>query len=149
MTSRHLGIFAVLLLLGLTAGPALAEVHVVQMTTVDFEPRFVPEEISVQPGDTVQWINADPFLLDHGVTSGTGAADPKAGELWDSGTVRSGEVFEHTFQDTGDFEYFSRPHEFAGMFGVIHVTNSLPVPEVKTSTWGKIKVQLGNILPRD
>ena len=83
----------------LSAGSAAADVHVVQMTTVNFEPRFIPAEITIRPGDTVQWINVDPFGLDHAVTSGTGSADPLAGTLWVSGTLHFGEYFERKATD--------------------------------------------------
>jgi plastocyanin len=135
--------------LALSAGSASADVHIVQMTTVNFEPRFVPAEITVRPGDTVQWINVDPFGLDHAVTSGTGSADPLAGTLWISGTLHFGEFFEHTFGETGDFEYFSPSHEFDGMSGAVHVSTSLDTGEgTKSSTWGLVKASFNSILPK-
>lgn len=150
MVSRHSALAAVALVLaGAIGWSASAETVTIQMTTVDFQPRFVPEELTIEPGDTVRWVNVDPFLLDHSTVSGTGSADPLAGRVWDSGILRSSDFFEVTFPDAGDFEYFSRPHEYEGMFGVIHVTTGLPVPEIEISTWGKIKVKFDDILPKD
>lgn len=150
MTSRPLA-FVLLALLGLAVVPAAsAKLVTVQMTTVDFEPRFVPAEITVEPGDTVRWINTDPFLLEHAVSSGTGEADPQAGDLFASGMLRSNEYFEYTFDVTGDFDFFSPPHEFEGMFGVVHVTTILDTGgRIETSTWGRLKAQFDGILPRD
>jgi plastocyanin len=143
-------ILAAPLAVALLAGAARAETHVVQMTTdSSFEPRFVPAEVTIRPGDTVRWVNTDSFLLDHATASGTGSADPLAGALWDSGVLRSGEWFEVTFQETGVYEYFSPPHEYEGMSGTVRVDSGLGFPgEVELSTWGKIKEQFNDLLPR-
>jgi plastocyanin len=140
--------FAVLTLLAL-ASAVSADTVIVQMTTVDFQPTYVPADLTVRPGDTVRWVNVDPFLLDHSTSSGTGSADPLAGALWSSGTIRTGEYFEHTFADAGDFAYFSVSHEYEGMFGMIHVSTSLPVPSIEPTTWGRVKSTFRDLIPRD
>lgn len=122
-----------------------------QMTTdANFEPRFVPDELTIRPGDTVRWVNTDGFLLDHATRSGTGSADPLAGALWSSGVLHSGESFEVTLEDAGDYEYFSPPHEYEGMFGIIHVDTGTGIGsgEIKPSTWALIKQKFDTILPR-
>jgi plastocyanin len=140
---------AVVLALALPVAAA-AEVVVVEMTTVDFEPRFVPEEVTVRPGDTVRWVNTDPTALEHVTCSGTGSFDPAAGDLWLSPTLAFGQWYEHTFEDVGTFDYFSVPHEFAGMFGVVVVTTSTGGGDnIETSTWGLIKRTASPWLPRD
>jgi len=132
------------------AWPAFADTIVVQMTTVDFTPKFVPNDVTVRPGDTVRWVNVDPFLLDHSTCSGTGSADPVAGTIWNSGTVPSGQWFEHTFQTVGDFAFFSIPHEFDGMFGIVRVTPSSDIDGViELTTWGRLKSTFRNVLPRE
>lgn len=141
-------LFAALLAVGITL-PATAATVIVQMTSVNFTPTFVPNEITVRPGDTVRWVNVDPLLLDHSTCNGTGSADPAAETVWTSGALRTGDFYEHTFELIGDFAYFSIPHEFAGMFGTVHVTSSLPVPTIETSTWGKVKMLFAETLPRD
>jgi plastocyanin len=135
----------------LFSAPLFAETTVVQMTSVDFTPRFVPSEITIRPGDTVRWINVDPFLIDHSTCSGMGSADPVAGAVWNSGILRSGEWFEHTFEEAGDFGFFSIPHEFEGMFGTVKVSPSSPVPEpsIETISWGGLKSLFREFLPRD
>jgi plastocyanin len=149
LRARFVGTLAALFTaLALTAS-ALADTVVVQMTTVNFEPRFVPSEITVRPGDTVRWINVDPYLLDHSTCNGTGSADPMSGVVWNSGTVRTSEFYEHTFPTEGDFVYYSIPHEFEGMFGVVHVTTSLPTHEDETTTWGRLKSGFRQLIPRD
>ena len=147
--NRRIPILAIALSLSVAAPAVTAETVVVQMTTENFQPVFVPATVTIQPGDTVQWINVDPFQLDHATVSGTGSADPAMGEIWNSGTLRTNESFEFTFHEAGTFEYFSVPHEFEGMFGVVIVSTTTDVPGVEDSTWGKIKQQFADILPRD
>ena len=132
------------------AASAHAETIVIQMTTVNFRPTFVPAEVSIRPGDVVRWVNVDPYLLDHSTCSGTGSADPQAGVLWNSGTVSTGEFFERQFPEPGDFTFFSIPHEFEGMFGAVHVTTSLDSgPAVETTTWGHLKARFAQLLPKN
>ena len=66
------------LLAALLLVPALAaaETVIVEMTTVDGEPRFLPADLTVREGDVVRWVNTDPYL-EHSVCSGTGSADPR------------------------------------------------------------------------
>ncbi|MEZ5066522.1 MAG: plastocyanin/azurin family copper-binding protein [bacterium] len=131
---------------------ALADTVIVQMTTdpsQGFQPRFVPADVTIQPGDTVRWVNTDEFSLEHGTCSGTGSSDPLAGQLWQSPSLPYGQWFEHTFDDPGMFEYFSVPHEFAGMFGVVRVGNSTDIPDIEDSTWGRTKALFESFLPRD
>ena len=127
---------------------ASAETFVVEMRTVDGEPRFVPEELQVRRGDTVRWVNTDLFL-EHSVCSGSGSADPLSGAQWASPLLRLGEYYEFTFAQAGEFPYYSIPHEYEGMFGLVQVSSSTNVDGgVETSTWGKIKQQFADLLPR-
>jgi plastocyanin len=149
MNLRRWTLVAPMVMLVLAPAGVLAEVYEVQMTTVDFEPQFVPSELTIRPGDSVRWTNTDPFL-DHSTMSGTGSADPAAGELWDSGILRLGQWFEYTFDETGSFEYFSVPNEVEGMFGVVNVRNGTDnEPEIVVTTWGAIKAGFREFLPRD
>jgi plastocyanin len=142
-------ILAVILTLG-PAAPAAAETWVVQMTSVDFQPQFVPADLTILPGDTVRWINVDPTLLDHSTCSGTGSSDPDMGELWNSGALSTDGIFERTFDEVGEYEYFSVQHEFEGMFGIVRVSDgSTPVDEgIEESTWSQIKERFAGVLPR-
>ena len=65
------------------------------------------------------------------------------GDVWNSGILSANEVFEVTFPDEGDFEYFSVVHKFENMFGVVRVSDgATPVDEgVESSTWARIKLQ--------
>jgi plastocyanin len=122
---------------------------VVEMTSVDFVPTFVPSEVTIQPGDTVRWVNVDPFLRDHSTCSGTGIADPFAGELWNSGTLQINDSFEYTFEEVGEFAYFSVPHEYEGMFGLVIVSSSSSANQgIRYDTWGKVKNLFRDVLPK-
>jgi plastocyanin len=68
---------------------------------------FNPSTITIQQGETVRWVNND--IVPHTVTSGN-PGDADAGSLFDSGTLLSGDSFEHTFTETGTFVYFCRVH---------------------------------------
>jgi plastocyanin len=143
-------VLAILLAVALWAAPAAwCETVTVEMTSVDFVPTFVPSEITIQPGDTVRWVNVDPFLRDHSTCSGSGSTDALAGDLWNSGTLSVNETFEYTFEDVGEYAYFSVPHEYEGMFGLVIVTTSSSVNQgIKYDTWGKVKNLFREVLPK-
>lgn len=61
--------------------------------------RYQPEVVTVKRGDTVTWVNKDPFP--HTVTSG------KAFDSRDIGADRS---WKHTFRKAGRFDYICTLH---------------------------------------
>ena len=79
---------------------------------------FDPDTITIQAGDTVEWNWSGGS---HTVTSGTGAADPDVGLLFDEPLNSSNPTVSYTFDTAGDYPYFCRPHELCGMTGIIHV----------------------------
>ncbi|MEV4443758.1 cupredoxin family copper-binding protein [Streptomyces sp. NPDC049577] len=70
---------------------------------------FQPQDLSVKPGDTVVWTNAD--NVKHTTTSDSGA--------WDSGLLAKGQSFSETFTTAGTYTYHCTPHPF--MTGSIEV----------------------------
>ncbi len=88
--------------------------------------RFVPAEIRIQVGDTVEWRNVQ--SIPHTVT-----ADPKrsansrnvelpdGAEPFDSGWVTGGRSFRYTFRKPGVYRYVCLPHERARMLGTVIV----------------------------
>ena len=75
---------------------------------------FEPNEITINAGDTIKFVNDalpphNVIVKDHPDLSHEGLA------------FASGESFEITFPDPGDFNFVCGPHEGAGMTGVIHV----------------------------
>ena len=94
---------------------------------------WVPADITIVAGDTVEWHWSS---LIHTVTSGTGAADPNAGALFDAPLDAANPVFSYTFTVVGDVSFFCRPHEGVGMTGMVHVDASTATD---VSAWGNIK----------
>ena len=90
--------------------PAGAEVDV---RMVNFT--YQPEEITIQVGTTVTWINDDTII--HDVISGT--RDSPTG-LIESPDIAAGESFSFTFEEVGTYEYYCSYH--AGMSGTVIVT---------------------------
>ncbi|MBA2664264.1 MAG: hypothetical protein H0U74_18385 [Bradymonadaceae bacterium] len=67
---------------------------------------FSPRELTIEVGTSVEWTNLDGAT--HTVTSGTAANSP--GELFDSGSLARDAQFQRTFDESGEFPYFCRPH---------------------------------------
>lgn len=105
--------------------------HVVEMQAVAFEPK----ELIISQGDTVAWNHAAGEA--HNVVayedeipedatywaSGGFESQDAAVEGWDNGqgAVQSGQSYVHTFETTGEHNYFCVPHEAAGMVGTVIV----------------------------
>ncbi|MFN2586570.1 MAG: right-handed parallel beta-helix repeat-containing protein [Actinomycetota bacterium] len=80
---------------------------------------FAPQEIRIEPGDTVTWTNSGTRV--HDVTSDTGA--------FASGALQRGQRFSHTFEEEGYFYYHCSFHGRAGrqgMWGVVIVGDPPP-----------------------
>jgi plastocyanin len=89
--------------------------------------QFVPEQLTVNVGDTVTWrtvgpiphtSTCDPSLAANPEQS---VALPEGAEPWNSGDVGDGEEFSHTFEVPGEYRYFCIPHEAAGMIASLTV----------------------------
>ncbi len=61
---------------------------------------FIPQNVSIRPGQTVVWSNADETV--HTVTSTTGR--------FDSGPIAAGESYERTFLGFGVYRYRCKIH---------------------------------------
>ncbi len=88
--------------------------------------RFAPTEITIKAGDTVEWRNTG--SIGHTATADPGRAPgskyielPSVAETFDSGWVKGGQVFRHTFSEPGVYRYICLPHEGARMFGTVIV----------------------------
>lgn len=95
---------------------------------------FAPKQIEVEAGTTVTWENVG--TIGHSVTayedtipedaayfaSGGFDSEDAAVEAYpDEGNVTEGETYEHTFETTGEYEYYCIPHEMNGMVGTVRV----------------------------
>ncbi len=88
--------------------------------------RFVPTEITIKAGDTVEWRNIG--SIPHTVTADPRRAPgsrnvelPSGAEAFDSGLVKGGESFRYTFSKPGVYRYVCLPHERARMLGSVIV----------------------------
>lgn len=75
---------------------------------------FEPNEITINAGDTIRFVNDalpphNVIIEDHPELTHDGLA------------FASGESFEITFPEAGDYNFWCDPHKGAGMTGVIHV----------------------------
>ena len=82
---------------------------------------YIPYEITIEKGDQVVWVNED--VAFHTVTSGN--PSDGADGIFDSGMFKIEEQFSHTFENSGNFDYFCTLHPW--MEGVVFV-QAAPVP---------------------
>lgn len=103
---RSLGILVAVLGLatsvapGMAAGPAKPKTHTVNIDGT----AFVPPNMTVATGDSVVWVNKDPYP--HTATS---AAAVKAGGF-DSKSIAGDKSFKFTAKKKGDFPYICSIH---------------------------------------
>lgn len=82
---------------------------------------FSPQNVTIQPGDTVHWHWNG---RGHSTTSGT-PGNPDG--LWDSGVQGKRFVFDRVFPTAGTFSYFCVPHgSCCGMIGTVTVQGAPP-----------------------
>ena len=87
-----------------------AVAHAAAPTAVEIHKfAFTPQEITVAPGTTVTWTNADE--TPHTLAARDASFKSKA--------LDTGDAFTFTFAQPGDFAYFCTLHPF--MTGVVHV----------------------------
>lgn len=68
--------------------------------------RFVPDTIRVPAGTVITWINCEEDFADepHTTTSDE--------EVWRSGLLSPGDLFQQRFDQPGTYPYFCEPHPF-------------------------------------
>ena len=77
-----------------------------------------PSEITIEVGDTVEWVWSGGS---HTVTSGTDLGDPEVGQLFDTPLNSSNTSVSFTFTQVGSQDFFCRPHLNFGMTGTVSV----------------------------
>jgi plastocyanin len=94
--------------------------------TITSDGRFDPPQVTVNRGDTVQWVNmgrspqtvtADPAR----VQNAANVALPAGVQPWDSGVINSSQTYYRTFDTPGTYRYVSLPDESDGTIGQITV----------------------------
>jgi plastocyanin len=76
---------------------------------------YLPADITINAGDTVEWINVDTAA--HTVTGGSPADGPSG--VFDSSLVMADAVYAFTFNDSGNYDYFCMVHPW--MVGSVSV----------------------------
>jgi plastocyanin len=123
MTMKKLLLITALTVL---SAPAYAKDYTVQMVS-DPNDRFIPDKLTIQPGDTVNFVNAQKDK--HDVMF---EAVPKGAELAMSPTLKQkGESWSYTFKIPGTYDYHCHPHEIYGMNGQIIVSQPLKSEDQK------------------
>ena len=67
---------------------------------------YLPADITINAGDTVNWVNIDSAA--HTVTGGSPADGPSG--VFDSSLVMAGAEYAFTFNDSGSYDYFCMVH---------------------------------------
>lgn len=125
-----LTIAAVAVVLGgllVSAAPASAATVEVKMGADNGLLKFVPEVVTISPGDTVKWVNnkLPPHNVQFdasGMPKGLDDAGAVAKELSSEGLMFApGETHTATFSEKGTYTYYCNPHRGAGMVGKVVV----------------------------
>jgi plastocyanin len=123
-SSRRLCLSWLATLLLATSGTATAAT--VQVDVGGASPVFDPSDVTIQPGDTVEWTWASDI---HSVTSGSNGT---SNGLFDSGSHKYPFTFSYTFQNAGTFPYFCIVHysccNMVGSVTVAQATSPTPTP---------------------
>src|SRR6266850_6550004 len=99
--------------------------------------KFTPQNVTIQVGDTVQWVWA---ASGHSSTSGT-PVNPDG--MWDSGVQNTGFIFNQTFTTAGTFNYFCSPHGLCcGMIGSVTVTSAADTVQITRAQYAIARSQL-------
>jgi plastocyanin len=104
-----------------------ADTHtVIVVKMLDMPPAFQPSLLTIKAGQSVEWENVGNEV--HHATSDPSLAikpqevtNPRGADPFDSGFLRPGETFTHTFTIPGEYRYTCVVHEAKGMLGTIVV----------------------------
>lgn len=106
--------------------PVIASSDVAAVVNLNNRLQFVPSEMRVKVGDTVEWRNIETYP--HTVTADPDQAArranvelPEGVQPFTSGRLNSGASFRYTFTSPGIYRYVCLPHEGAGMLGTVIV----------------------------
>lgn len=91
--------------------PAAAVIH------MTMNRKFAPEDITIDAGETVEWIADDPYTA-HTVTDDPDAVEqpmrvqlPKGAKPFNSGSLTPGSVWRYRFTVPGVYRYVCIPHQ--------------------------------------
>jgi plastocyanin len=109
-----------------SAPPVFAAAPAVVIKMSDKPPQFLPYKVTIKPGQTIEWVNNAKTLhsVDGDPSMALKPADvslPPSAKTFDSGFLRPGMTWAHTFTVPGTYKYTCVPHEKDGMNGIIVV----------------------------
>ena len=121
-----LAMLAIPLLAPRVVGITAAAPETVKIKMRDMPPSFDPKTVTIGVGTTVEWRNVGNSVHhatdDHEMAiSGGDVASPGGAAIFDSGFLRPGETFTHTFTKVGVYKYVCLAHEASGMAGEVVV----------------------------
>jgi plastocyanin len=94
------------------ATPAAATIKIPQGASVQGNPAYDPDSITVKAGDTIAVENED--STPHTVTNGKDATDPNMGKLFDTSIINAGDSSEIVTTDLkpGEYPFFCSVHPY-------------------------------------
>lgn len=96
----------------------LVDVSIVPGSSILTDTAFQPNLVSIKVGDTVRWTNDDNMI--HTVIEGNPATGNLPEEGFESELMNTGQTFDHTFNQTGIFDYYCTLHP--NMIGQVMVS---------------------------
>ena len=105
---------------------AVASLPAVTIKMLDVPAAFEPRTVTIKVGETVEWRNVG-NEVHHATTDPSMAINygdvgsPAGAEPFDSGFLKPGATFSHTFKVAGTYRYACAVHETSGMIGKIVV----------------------------
>jgi plastocyanin len=122
----------------------LPQVSVAATQTINVvDNRFDPQEVHIDPGDTIVWNNRG--QNQHDIRSDDG-------EEFRSGTLSTGQTFSHRFTEEGFYYYHCNFHggrKKVGMWGLIVVGNPDPATDPYAELGGEKDVRPKLVVPKD
>ena len=129
--NRHLPAMLLAAFALTTAHAANAKEYTIKMVTHEDKGAyaFEPNEITIQSGDTVTWVNAQDDM--HNVMS---ESLPKGVKAFESPMLeKKGQKWSYTFKQSGTYAFHCHPHAGAGMRGTV-IVDQPSKPEEAQST---------------
>jgi plastocyanin len=124
----------------LAATPALAkEVTIKEITKEDGKPVFSPDKLTVQPGDTVIFENAEDNTHEVMFVNVPKGVDEM---IMSPMQEKKGDKFSYTFTVPGTYQFHCHPHEAAGMKGTLIVGQASKPGETKAMDHHKLTKKL-------
>jgi cytochrome c oxidase subunit 2 len=85
---------------------------ILEGSSIQGNPDFEPDELTVKKGDTILVDNVD--TMPHSVTNGESASDPNSAKIFDTGIIMGGESaeLETSNVDAGTYPYYCSVHPY-------------------------------------